>query len=88
MRTNIEIDDRLMAEAMRSCRCRTKRATVESGVALVDSDEDAVCNRAVAGNSRLAAGSRRSGAGARASGGVLLEVGGFVQVDGCSGCRG
>ncbi|MGA2427995.1 MAG: type II toxin-antitoxin system VapB family antitoxin [Candidatus Acidiferrum sp.] len=35
MRTNIEIDDRLMAEAMRSCRCRTKRATVEAALRLL-----------------------------------------------------
>ena len=35
MRTNIEIDDRLMREAMRSNRTRTKRATVEAGLRLL-----------------------------------------------------
>jgi Arc/MetJ family transcription regulator len=35
MRTNIEIDDRLMREAMRSCRGRTKRATVETALRLL-----------------------------------------------------
>jgi Arc/MetJ family transcription regulator len=32
MRTNIEIDDKLMQEAMRSAKTRTKRATVEQGL--------------------------------------------------------
>ena len=37
MRTNIEIDDRLMREAMRRTGNRTKRATVEAGLkALLD----------------------------------------------------
>jgi Arc/MetJ family transcription regulator len=35
MRTNIDIDDRLMREAMRSCGKRTKRATVEAGLRLL-----------------------------------------------------
>lgn len=35
MRTNIEIDDRLMRKAMRSGRTRTKRATVEAGLLLL-----------------------------------------------------
>lgn len=35
MRTNIEIDDRLMREAMRGSRGRTKRATVEAGLKLL-----------------------------------------------------
>jgi Arc/MetJ family transcription regulator len=35
MRTNIEIDDGLMREAMRSSRARTKRATVEAGLRLL-----------------------------------------------------
>ena len=34
MRTNIEIDDQLMLEAMRSGLARTKRATVEAGLGL------------------------------------------------------
>jgi Arc/MetJ family transcription regulator len=37
MRTNVEIDDRLMREAMRRTGNRTKRATVEAGLrALLD----------------------------------------------------
>jgi len=32
MRTNIEIDDKLMKEAMRSAKTRTKRETVEAGL--------------------------------------------------------
>jgi Arc/MetJ family transcription regulator len=35
VRTNIEIDDRLMRRAMRSSRSRTKRATVEAGLRLL-----------------------------------------------------
>lgn len=35
MRTNIEIDDRLMDEAMRSSGSRTKRATVENALRLL-----------------------------------------------------
>ncbi|MGA9884528.1 MAG: type II toxin-antitoxin system VapB family antitoxin [Candidatus Acidiferrales bacterium] len=35
MRTNIEIDDRLMKEAMKSSGARTKRAVVESGLRLL-----------------------------------------------------
>lgn len=35
MRTNIEIDDRLMRAAMRSSGARTKRATVEAGLRLL-----------------------------------------------------
>jgi Arc/MetJ family transcription regulator len=35
MRTNIEIDDRLMRQAMRGGKTRTKRATVEAGLRLL-----------------------------------------------------
>jgi Arc/MetJ family transcription regulator len=35
MRTNIDIDDRLMRQAMRSTRSRTKRAVVEEGLRLL-----------------------------------------------------
>lgn len=35
MRTNIEINDQLMREAMRSSGARTKRATVEAGLRLL-----------------------------------------------------
>ena len=35
MRTNIDIDDRLMRDAMRKSRSRTKRAAVEAGLRLL-----------------------------------------------------
>ena len=35
MRTTIQIDDRLMRQAMRSSRARTKRAAVEAGLRLL-----------------------------------------------------
>jgi Arc/MetJ family transcription regulator len=35
MRTNIDIDDRLMRQAMRSSRSLTKRAAVEEGLRLL-----------------------------------------------------
>lgn len=35
MRTNIEIDDQLMQQAMRSTGARTKRAVVEAGLRLL-----------------------------------------------------
>ena len=35
MRTNIDIDDRLMREAMRCSGARTKRAAVEAGLRLL-----------------------------------------------------
>ena len=35
MRTNIEIDDKLLSEAMRASGCKTKRATVEEGLRLL-----------------------------------------------------
>ena len=35
MRTNIDIDDRLMREAMRCSGSRTKRAAVEAGLRLL-----------------------------------------------------
>jgi len=35
MRTNIDIDDRLMSQAMRSSGARTKKATVEAGLRLL-----------------------------------------------------
>jgi len=35
MRTNIDIDDNLMREAMRSSGARTKRAAVEEGLRLL-----------------------------------------------------
>lgn len=35
MRTNIEIDDKLMHEAMRSAGTKTKRQTVEAGLRML-----------------------------------------------------
>ena len=35
MRTNIEIDDELLAQAMKATGLRTKRATVEEGLRLL-----------------------------------------------------
>ena len=35
MRTNIEINDRLMRKVMHSTKARTKRATVEAGLRLL-----------------------------------------------------
>lgn len=35
MRTNIEIDDQLVSEAMRSTGARTKKAVVEAGLRLL-----------------------------------------------------
>jgi Arc/MetJ family transcription regulator len=35
MRTNIEVDDKLMREAMKIARTRTKRETVEEGLKLL-----------------------------------------------------
>jgi Arc/MetJ family transcription regulator len=35
MRTNIEIDDKLMKEAMRSANTKTKKATVEAGLRML-----------------------------------------------------
>lgn len=35
MRTNIDIDDHLMRQAMRSSRAQTKRAAVEAGLRLL-----------------------------------------------------
>lgn len=47
MRTNIDIDDQLMRQAMKSSRSRTKRAAVEAGLRLL------VQTRAQAGIRRL-----------------------------------
>jgi Arc/MetJ family transcription regulator len=35
MRTNIEIDDKLMKEAMRSANTKTKKETVEAGLRML-----------------------------------------------------
>ena len=35
MRTNVVVDDRLMARALRSSGCHTKRSAIESGLRLL-----------------------------------------------------
>ncbi|MCK4425603.1 MAG: type II toxin-antitoxin system VapB family antitoxin [Deltaproteobacteria bacterium] len=35
MRTNVVIDDKLMSRAIRSSGCRTKKATIETGLRLL-----------------------------------------------------
>ncbi len=35
MRTNIEIDDKLMTNAMKACGARTKKETVEKGLEIL-----------------------------------------------------
>ncbi len=35
VRTNVVLDDKLMSRALRSSGCRTKRATIESGLRLL-----------------------------------------------------
>jgi Arc/MetJ family transcription regulator len=46
MRTNIDIDDRLMRRAMRESGARTKKATVEAGLRLlVDTHAQSVIRR-------------------------------------------
>jgi Arc/MetJ family transcription regulator len=46
MRTNIEINDRLMRQAMRSSGARTKKATVEAGLRLlVETHEQGLIRR-------------------------------------------
>jgi Arc/MetJ family transcription regulator len=35
VRTNIDIDDQLLSQAMRASGCKTKRATVEEGLRLL-----------------------------------------------------
>ena len=52
MRTNIEIDNRLMRQAMRSTRSRTKRATVEAGLRLLIQTRSQVSIRRLRGKIR------------------------------------
>ena len=49
MRTNIEIDDRLMRQAMRSSGARTKRATVEAALRLLIQTRDQASIRRLRG---------------------------------------
>jgi len=52
-RTNIEIDDRLMRQAMRTGKGRTKRAVVEAGLALAGADSRAEGHSQVEGKGAL-----------------------------------
>ncbi len=49
MRTNIDIDDRLMRQAMRSSGARTKRAVVEEGLRLLIQTKDQASIRRLRG---------------------------------------
>jgi Arc/MetJ family transcription regulator len=52
MRTNIDIDDRLMLKAMRSIGARTKKATVEAGLRLLAETHAQASIRRLRGNIR------------------------------------
>ena len=49
MRTNIDIDDRLMKQAMRSSEARTKRAVVEEALRLLIKTKDQASIRRLRG---------------------------------------
>ncbi len=49
MRTNIEIDDKLMADAMAACGATTKKAAVERGLELLIQIEKQSAIRALRG---------------------------------------
>lgn len=88
MRTNIEIDDRLMAEAMRSCRCRTKRATVESALRLLiqTKTQSAIGRlRGIVDWQRVSAAAAQ-GLGPAAA--YCSKSADLCRSMGCSGCRG
>jgi Arc/MetJ family transcription regulator len=63
MRTNIEIDDRLMRQAMRSSRSRTKRAAVEAGLRLLIQTRAQAAIRRLRGKIRWNGDLRKSRAG-------------------------
>ena len=52
MRTNIDIDDRLMRQAMRRSGTRTKKATVEAGLRLLVETHDQISVRRLKGKVR------------------------------------
>jgi Arc/MetJ family transcription regulator len=60
MRTNIDIDDRLMRQAMRSSRTRTKRAAVEEGLRLLIQTRAQVTIRRLRGKIRCNGDLRKS----------------------------
>jgi Arc/MetJ family transcription regulator len=63
MRTNIVIDDRLMKQAMRSSRSRTKRAAVEAGLRLLIQTRAQTAIRRLRGKIRWSGDLRKSRAG-------------------------
>jgi Arc/MetJ family transcription regulator len=50
VRTNIEIDDQLLSEAMRSSGARTKKAAVEAGLRLLVQTHSQATARQLRGN--------------------------------------
>lgn len=52
MRTNIDIDDQLMRQAMRSAKSRTKRGAVEAGLRLLIQTRDQTKIRRLRGKVR------------------------------------
>jgi Arc/MetJ family transcription regulator len=63
MRTNIVIDDRLMKQAMRSSRSRTKRAAVEAGLRLLIQTRGQTAIRRLRGKIRWSGDLHKSRAG-------------------------
>jgi Arc/MetJ family transcription regulator len=68
MRTNIEIDDDIMREAMRASGARTKRAAVEQGLRLLIATRGQGAIRTLRGKVRWS-GDLETSRRARASGG-------------------
>lgn len=60
MRTNIDIDDRLIRKAMRSSRSRTKRAAVEAGLQLLIQTREQASIRRLRGKVRWVGDLRES----------------------------
>jgi Arc/MetJ family transcription regulator len=67
MRTNIDIDDRLMRRAMRSNGARTKRATVEAGLRLLIQIHQQTAIRRIRGKVRWDGDLRKSRMGRQPS---------------------
>ena len=63
MRTNIEIDDQLMHQAMRSSGARTKKAAVEAGLRLLVRIHSQTAIRQLRGKSKVARRSERVSSG-------------------------
>jgi len=88
MRTNIEIDDRLMSEARRSSGKCTKRAVVEAGLRAARADTGAREDAAVAGQDPVAWGPRDFAGRTRVQvGRQLVIVDTTVWIDYLTGVR-